>query len=173
MATALLLCLGIGSLAASTSITSSKEEAIKASYLYNFAKFVRWPSASPQPADNGFHICVKGVNPLSGNIRLLENRLINGLKIVVDNNVSDELKSCSILFIGDSEQARFKQILMQAANLPILTVSDIPNFANAGGIIGMKVADNRVRFDINLAAAQKNGLTIDSQLLKLAMEVIR
>jgi hypothetical protein len=52
-----------------------------------------------------------------------------------------------------------------------LTVSDIPSFTNSGGMIGFELIDNRVRFDVNLAAAEKAGLTLSSQLLKVATDV--
>jgi hypothetical protein len=58
-------------------------------------------------------------------------------------------------------------------SLPVLTVGDVSEFAQAGGMIGMRIEDNRVRFDVNLAAAQRAGLTLNSQMLKLAGQVLR
>ena len=58
-------------------------------------------------------------------------------------------------------------------NLPVLTVGDQNGFVQAGGMIGLRVEDSRVRFDVNLAAAQRAGLTLNSQMLKLAGQVLK
>ena len=55
----------------------------------------------------------------------------------------------------------------------MLTLGDIPEFAQSGGMIGLKIEDSRVRFDVNLGAAQRAGLTLNSQMLKLAGQVVR
>jgi YfiR/HmsC-like len=44
-------------------------------------------------------------------------------------------------------------------------------FAEQGGLIGLRVEADKVRFDINVDAAQRTGLTMSSQLLKLARVV--
>jgi hypothetical protein len=46
-----------------------------------------------------------------------------------------------------------------------LTVSDMPDFINNGGMIQFVLKDNKARFEVNLVAAEKAGLTISSQLL--------
>ena len=66
------------------------------------------------------------------------------------------------------EQGRFKAVLTKLARLPILTVGDIADFAQEGGMIGLVEAEQRIRFNINLAAARQANLKLSSQLLKLA-----
>ena len=53
----------------------------------------------------------------------------------------------------------------------MLTISDVPDFAAQGGMIGLKLRADRVRFDINQGASRRAGLVLSSQLLKLADEV--
>lgn len=152
---------------------SAKEEQVKVGYIYNFAKFIKWPAASRADDAALFSICTEGVQPLSGAISLLQNRQLNGRKItVLDFTSADQPGICNILFISASERDRLPAILQRVSTLPVLTISDLPDFTGMGGIIGMKVLDKRVRFDINLGAAQKAGLEIDSQLLKLATRVL-
>jgi len=149
----------------------TKEQQVKVSFIYNFAKFIKWPiAASP---GTPFVICVVGEQPLSGNIGLLQGRQVNDRAIEVRLINRPEQGDCHILFIGDSEVQGLPNILQGIAALPVLSISDLPNFVHAGGIIGIKVIDDRVRFDINLAAAHKAGLNINSQLLKLATEVLQ
>jgi hypothetical protein len=56
-------------------------------------------------------------------------------------------------------------------NAGVLTVSDIPQFARRGGMIELVLAGNKVRFEINVAATARAGLTLSSELLKLAVVV--
>jgi hypothetical protein len=49
----------------------------------------------------------------------------------------------------------------------ILTVGEFQGFATRGGAINFYIESNKVRFEINLAAAQHEGLKISSQLLSL------
>jgi hypothetical protein len=81
---------------------------------------------------------------------------------------ADEWRDCHVLFIPAAEKARGETILRALAQAPVLTVGDSEEFAQSGGIIGLKLRAGRVRFDINLAAARKAGLSLSSQLLKLA-----
>ncbi len=72
------------------------------------------------------------------------------------------------MFISRAEQGRFKALLAKLGRLPILTISDIGDFAQAGGMIGLVETNQRIRFDINLAATRQANLKLSSQLLKLA-----
>jgi hypothetical protein len=58
-------------------------------------------------------------------------------------------------------------------NVSELTVSDIPQFAARGGMTQFVADGNRIRFIVNLAAAQRAGLGLSSELLKVAKEVQR
>ena len=149
----------------------TKEQQVKVSFIYNFAKFIKWPV--PESAGAPFTICVVGEQALSGDIGLLQGRRVNEHAIEVRLITEPGRWDCHILFIGDSEAQRLPNILQDIATFPVLSVSDLPDFVHAGGIIGMKVIEDRVRFDINLAAAHKAGLNINSQLLKLATEVLQ
>ncbi len=53
----------------------------------------------------------------------------------------------------------------------VLTVSDIPQFSQRGGMIQFVVVGNKVRFEVNLTSAQDAGLTLSSDLLKVAVAV--
>jgi hypothetical protein len=55
----------------------------------------------------------------------------------------------------------------------VLTVSDMPDFSRRGGMIQFLLEGNKVRFEINLAAAESAGLTLRSELLRVAKAVRR
>jgi hypothetical protein len=75
-----------------------------------------------------------------------------------------------VLFIDESVSPRLRQ-LAESNPRGVLTVSDLPNFARAGGNIGFFFADNQLRFQINLDTARRSGIAFSSKLLRLA-EVI-
>jgi uncharacterized protein DUF4154 len=148
-----------------------QEYEVKAAYLYNFGRFVEWP-ANGNIKDN-FPICVLGQDPFGSSLdAVLSGEAVNDRKLIAKRiATAREAVTCKILFISGSESARVRDILAAVDKNPVLTVSDIPNFIMAGGMIQFVVIDNRVRFSINLAACEMAGLTPSSQLLKVAMEV--
>jgi hypothetical protein len=149
------------------------ESQVKAAYLYNFGKFVRWPVA---PGDSGasFDICVLGKDPFGV---VLDSTVVGGSiddrKVTAKKIASlQESDHCRIVFISSSEQARLKTILAAAKAGGTLTVSDIPHFADKGGMIEFVPQENRIRFQVNLPATEEAGLTLSSELLKVATKVI-
>jgi hypothetical protein len=73
--------------------------------------------------------------------------------------------------VGVSEQGRVRAILEVIQKLPILTVSDMPHFVARGGMIEFVAQPSNVRFEVNRAAAERAGLSLSSELLKLAVKV--
>jgi hypothetical protein len=154
----------------------SSEYLIKAGFIYNFAKFVEWPSAAFSQADSPIVIGVLGTDPF-GNIldRIVEDKKIGTRRFVVkrfkwgkDLKGLKDLKDCKILFISASEKAHIDEIVQSVKGLPILTVGETPGFAERGGVIRFTLEDNRVRFEVNVDAAHQADLNISSRLLTLA-----
>ena len=144
------------------------EYQVKAAMLYNFAKFVEWPTES-LPGDSRITFCIAGKTPLNGSIQPMQGKPVKGRTVSIRQiNRSEDVASCQILFIPQTEQARMSAYLQQAALNSILTVSDLERFTASGGMIGFFVEENKVRFEINLEAAQKRRLQISSHLLNLA-----
>jgi len=149
------------------------EYQVKAAYLYNFGKFVRWQS--DRVANSGpLEICVLGKDPFG---MVLDSTVagdsIDGRKITVGRVSSvQQAAPCSILFISSSEDKQLSSILAAAADLGLLTVSDMANFAERGGAVGFVTQQERIRFEVNRDAAQRSHLVLSSELLKVASKVI-
>jgi hypothetical protein len=79
-----------------------------------------------------------------------------------------QAKDFQLLYISDSERQRLQLILKEVSQFPVLTVSDMHGFAEAGGMIGLIPVQNRLSFEVNIAAIRKSRLSVSSQLLKLA-----
>jgi hypothetical protein len=151
----------------------SSEYLIKAGFIYNFAKFVEWPSATFSQPDSPIVIGVLGIDPF-GNVldRIVEDKKIGPRGFVVKRykwgRDLKDLKDCKILFVSASEKAHIDEILQSVKGLPILTVGETPGFAERGGVIRFTLEDNRVRFEVNVEAAHQADLNISSRLLTLA-----
>lgn len=82
-----------------------------------------------------------------------------------------QLQSCHVLYLCDSEKPVLEVLLSLLGETGILTISDLPEFIEAGGVIGFQKKDNKIRFEVNLTESERQGLRISSQLLKLAIRV--
>ena len=150
------------------------EYQVKAAYIYNFGKFVDWP-AEVMPSDNSFNICVLGHNPFDATFgTTIAGESIKGKNVAIKViSHAQDATGCQILFISSSEEARLKEIFAVLERSSVLTVSDMPQFTRRGGMIQFVTEANRVRFEVNLASAERTGLTLSSQLLKVAIGVRR
>ncbi len=147
------------------------EYQVKAVYLFNFGKFVEWPKAATK--DDSFPICVLGRDPFGAALdATLAGEKIDDRKLIARRIATErDATGCRILFISSSEDSRIKEILTSMEKSGVLTVSDMPDFIGNGGMIQFVLKENKVRFAVNLTAAQRAGLTFSSQLLKVAIEV--
>jgi hypothetical protein len=153
--------------------SNPSEYEVKAAYLYDFGKFVAWP-AKVAAADD-FPICVLGEDPFGATFdATIAGETINGKKVVVNRIAKpQEAVSCRILFISASEESQLKEILATIDKTSVLTVSDISQFTRRGGMIQFVTDANRVRFEVNVTTAERAGLILSSQLLKVAISVRR
>ena len=173
-----LLAIGIASALLGPSClhaqrSNPSEYEVKAAYLYDFGKFVAWP-AKVAAADD-FSICVLGEDPFGPTFdATIAGEAINGKKVVVNRIAKPhEAMSCRILFISASEESQLKEILATLDKTSVLTVSDISQFTRRGGMIQFVIDASRVRFEVNVTTAERAGLTLSSQLLKVAINVRR
>jgi hypothetical protein len=147
---------------------------VEAAYLFDFGKFVVWPAAV-QPPNSPFLICVLGEDPFGPVLdRTVGGETLNG-RPAQHKHIThlQDATVCSILYISNSESGRLSKILSAIQEVPVLTVSDIPDFVQQGGMIQFVLREGRVRFEVNLAPTQKNGLSMSSELLKVAVRVLR
>jgi len=147
---------------------------VKAAFIYNFARFIEWTPWHKNGENPFFSIGVLGEEPFGNALDdTFTDKTIAGshVRIMRAGNLQ-ALMDCQILFISQSEQSRVDKILNALNDRQILTIADFPGFAEAGGIIELRVEENRVRFLINQKTAVDAGLKISSKLLNLAQKVI-
>jgi len=147
---------------------------VKAAYLYNFGRFVEWPDSVATKSDS-FNVCVLGQDPFGPALdATLAGETIGG-KNVTARRISSpqEAVNCRILFMSSEEGSRLSKIMEALDKGSVLTVSDMPQFSQRGGMIQFVLEGKRVRFEVNLSAVQRAGLTLSSELLKVATTVRR
>lgn len=145
------------------------EYEVKAAFLYNIMKFVEWPADSPASQAAVLNLCILGDDPFGPVIDRLAGRAVRNKSIMVRRIRSiGQLRECHVLFVSASEGAHLKGVLEAAKAAHILTVSDTAEYIDRGVMVNFTIHDRKVRFTINARAAERSGLRISSQLLKLA-----
>lgn len=153
--------------AAGIGVGAEPDVAVKAAFLFNFAKFAEWPAL---PANAPLVLCTVGGDDIASALAtIVHGQSISGHSLEVSRPQDTAAwRSCHLLFIAEAETRRSPGSLTAIKSQPVLTVSDGAGFARAGGIIELYVEGGRVRFAINVDAEARSGLRLSSRLLGLA-----
>lgn len=142
--------------------------ALKAAFLFNFAKFAEWPTEGE--GGSTLSLCVLGdeaVGDALGDI--VKNRPSDSGALTVRRLHDDtSIRSCQVLYVAGVDLKHAMAIVDNVKGLPVLTVSDVNNFAAAGGIAEFFEESGKMRFAINTRAGERAHLRLSSRLLSLA-----
>ena len=174
--------------AKSESQRKATEYEIKAVYVYNYLLFTEWPpsdaveqdkdSSDSNANDKTITIGILGEDPFGDSFSEVEDKVIKEInkKLVIkrlgDYSEEVDLKECDLLFICSTEKKNLKAILNRIKGEPILTVGDMKNFLETGGMINLLKVGSKVRWEINHTRVKESGLRLNSQLLRAAVRVI-
>ncbi len=149
-------------------LEATPEYKLKAALLFKLTKFVSWPEMSS--FSNEFNICVLGDNVFGEELEPLKERAVNQKSIDIEYyNQSDDIDShCDLLFIEKSKEPFLSSIIRKFSQPGVLPISDIPGFAEQGGVVELTLVNNKVGFKINLDSAKSAELTFAAPLLQLA-----
>lgn len=169
-----LFLLSLYCLAAVAQAQSATEYQVKAAFLFNFARFVEWPAEAFPSADSALQICVLGQDPFGRDFeQVIMDKTVNGHRIEVAHPEGvPQARACHILFVATSEKAHLPMILHGLKGASVLVVGDTAGFATLGGAINFVIDDSRVRFEINLKAAELAHLKLSARLLTVAKVVL-
>ena len=145
---------------------------VKAAFLYNFAKFVRWPDdVAPGPT---FVLAIVGDDPFGDVVdRAFHGKTVLGRPVEIRRTRSvREAAAAQMAFIGASERAHLAQVLAALKGESVLTVGDMDRFADGGGMVGFRLTNSTVRFELNLRELRQARLQMSSQIIRLAQRVI-
>ena len=147
----------------------SKEDAVKAAFIFHFAHFVEWPADQPETITIG----VLGEDPFNGALEIINGKTVNGQAIQIKQLLlTDEfIDDVQVLVVGGIDGDAVVNVLASAANQPILTIADLDVFNVEGAIINLFRKGTRQKFGVDRKAAMRAGLTLSSQLLQIASVV--
>jgi hypothetical protein len=167
----LLLAATLAGLAAPAPALPTDYE-VKAAYLYNFAKFVRWPDDAA--GGTRFVVAIIGDDPFGAVLdRAFQGKTVLGRPVEIRRTRAvREAAGAQMAFIGSSERARLAEVLAALKGGSVLTVGDMDRFADGGGMVGFRLKDSTVRFEVNLREVRQARLQMSSQIIRLAQRVI-
>ena len=144
-------------------------EAIKADLLLSFSRYVEWPEGALLLTNSPVMLGVYGNTPLLKELRKQsQSKRVNGRRIIVREYYWPLVPNCHVLFISDTERSRMNNILAKVQYASVLTISEIPDFAERGGMVQFTIDDERGDFSVNLAAATNAHLRLSARLLNVA-----
>ena len=157
-------------LAQSQSTPKFSEPEVKAAFLFNFMQFVEWPASVTANLNTPLVIGVLGDYPFGTALdETIKGETVRGQPLQIKRSRRvDDLKDCQLVFICRSERPRLKEILNSLRGCGTLTVSDIEQFCQYGGMIELLNEGGKIRFAINQEAAEQGKVKISSKLLRLA-----
>lgn len=149
------------------------EERVKAAFLYKIIAYVEWPASAFAQASTPISIGVMGADAIAGELSdIVTGRTVQNRPLEVRRLKRGELPAgLHILFIGRAESALLGQLAPKAQQGPVLIVTESEGALLQGSAINFVMRDGRVRFEISLPAAEKNGIRLSSRLLAVAQQV--
>jgi len=165
-----LVATAAAAAAATASAGAQREYAIKAAFLYNFARYVQWPQPAPSGERGPLTIGVLGPDPFGPILdEIAASKTIGARKLVVRRFATlDRYTPCDILFVSSPMARQVEAVLARTEGSHVLVVGDSAGLAEGGVAINFYIADNKVHFEINRRAARRARLKISSKLLRLA-----
>jgi uncharacterized protein DUF4154 len=174
--TAVALAALASCLASADDADPPTEHQVKAAFLLHFARLVDWPNwPKTDDASEPFEIAVVGRDPFGADLEAtIGASPVQGRPIRIRRAPSAEAleRPPQILFVAEQDPAEARRALKALRGQPVLTVGETSGFAERGGLIGFRLTDDgRVAFDVNLQLAERAGLKLSSQLLRVARVV--
>jgi hypothetical protein len=172
----LQLVMAAGLLASAPALAQADrtEAEIKAAYIYQFGGFVEWPPEGFVGPDSAFHIGVVGAEPVAKALEaLVAGRVIQGRVVGIRRIARGEaIPRLQVLFVGKSDITRLAEILAALKGQPVLVVTETEDGIARGAMINFVAVENRLRFDVALPPAERDGLKISARLLSVARKVV-
>ena len=151
----------------------SSPEEVKAAFLYQFTRFIEWPSAAFAKPSDPWRVAVLGDDPLYEALeKSLRDKRVDQRPFRIERvEAAGDLRGFHVVFVPEDRARRLPEILSALRGSPCLVVGASPGFAAEGGAVNFVLENRRIRFEINPAAADAAGLKVSSKLLQLARVV--
>lgn len=154
-----------------TAFAQTGEYTIKAVAMEQLSRFIEWPSdVWANDASEPFVLAVIGENPFGTTLEdiysnyKIKNRTV---KVIFIKDI-EELGSCNILFVSQSEKRNLQEIIDHLKGSSILTIGDTEGYAQSGILANFYIENNKIRFEINETEMKDAGLNVSFLLIKIA-----
>jgi hypothetical protein len=157
--------------------STTLEYSVKAACIFNFLKFVAWPEGTAQSSAGTIRIGIVGEDPFGPVAdRALEGKTVRGRRLTVERFKTFEAVAaardrCQVLYVPAALEPQTAIGLRLLVGSAILSIGEAANFCQTGGIIRFRLEQERVGFEVNVTAAEREGLKISSTVLRLAAVV--
>ncbi len=167
------MCLLVFVAAAAPEEAVFKEHQVKAAFVFNFVKFVEWPAGAFADERTPIQIGVAGKGAILEALEAaVKGKEVGGRELVVRRvETPEEASQVNVLFLGADVDAGLTTWLAAAAKTNVLTIGESEVFQKSDGMIAFVWQGDRLRFEINVAEAERARLRVSAQLLKLASKV--
>ena len=154
---------------------ASLERSVKAAFLYKFLGYTDYPALAFADPAAPLLMGVYGADEMAAELsRIVARRSVQGRAMQVRVvREGEPLAGLHLLFVGGGDAARLRSLLTAGPHGAMLVVSEAENGLENGSVINFKVVEDRVRFDVSLEAADKNGIKLSSRLLTVANVVVK
>lgn len=144
-----------------------------AAYIYRFITYAEWPATVFPNTDAPIVIGVVNADDIAAELeQVVRGRLAQNRRLQVRRMASgDATTDVHVLFIGREVAPKFFQVAKTISERPVLTITDSERGTDQISIINFVQVDGRVRFEVNVAMAEKSGVRLSSRLLTVAMRV--
>lgn len=148
---------------------------VMATFVYNFANFVEWPSDAFNNEGAPLKICLFGQVPFGPILENFDETPVRDrmLQILLTKKPKDIKDGCHILYVGEDQLKNLDSFFNNVSHLYVLSVGSMAGFVESGGILNILRTSDKARFEINLLKATENGLEFNSDLLMLARIINR
>lgn len=168
----LFLCSGSALTFAQETPASAMEYQIKAAFLYKFCLYIEWPPTAFANSNSPFVFGIAApANFITELNAVVKDHTINDRPVQIRRIDNGDLNGVHVLFIARSQQSLLPQLRAQARSLPLLMVTESEHGLDDGGTINFSLKNNRISFDVALDMANRQGLHLSAQLLKVASNV--
>jgi len=169
-ATIVAVVAGTSNVSTAYALEEQPEFVVKTAFIYNFLKFTQWPNGTFAKADTPIVMCTIGADTYGGALNVLTSKHIDSHPVTLERSVpANALSKCNVIIVDGATPSQAMAEIGPFKTHPVLTIGDGADFAAAGGMIGLVNVDRQVRFQINVNAVHSSGLSISSQLLKIAI----
>ncbi len=158
----------------SQSAPALSQAQIGAAFIFNFAKFTEWPAQAFSDSSAPLNVCFLGAEEVRAAFQEISaGKAVNGRPVLVRNVKSaGEVLDCRVVYMDSANSAIFSGVLKNARQRCGLVIGTTDDFLARGGIIKLLVENNRMRFDVNIGAADRTKIRLSSKLLALARSVV-